>query len=234
LALGKLQAAGEIRRVPVNGRLDQQRYRYSVWRPNPLETFRMEPEEVATGLAERYFHWIGPATVAEFQWFSALGVKAAKAAIEPLKLVPADEGSALLMLPEDRDRFEAFRAPKEAHYELVSSLDGVTLLKRNTRELMDPEDAGNALFGEKAYAGGLADLPSHGIFDRGRLVGLWEYDTATESIAWTSFVPKNRDLQKAVAEMEEYVRTGLGDARSFSLDSPKSRVPRVEALRKAG
>jgi hypothetical protein len=27
-ALGLLQAAGEIRRVPVNGRLDQQRYAY--------------------------------------------------------------------------------------------------------------------------------------------------------------------------------------------------------------
>jgi len=29
------------------------------------------------------------------------------------------------------------------------------------------------------------------------------------------------------------VRERLGDARSFSLDSPKSRVPRIEALRKA-
>jgi hypothetical protein len=33
--------------------------------------------------------------------------------------------------------------------------------------------------------------------------------------------------------MEEFVRSQLGDARSFSLDSPKSRAPRVEALRKA-
>ena len=35
VALSILQAAGEIRRVPVNGRLDQQRYRYALWRPNP-------------------------------------------------------------------------------------------------------------------------------------------------------------------------------------------------------
>ena len=234
LALGKLQAIGEIRRVPINGRLDQQRYRYCLWRPNPLEKFRMAPEELATELARRYFRWIGPATLAEFQWFSALGVKAAKAAIEPLKLVPADDGSALLMLPEDRERLEAFQTPKQARYELVSSLDGVTLLKRNTKDLIDPEDAAHPLFRQKAYAGGnLTDLPSHGIFDRGRLVGLWEYDTAAESIAWTAFVPKNKDLLKAVAETEEYVRTGLGDARSFSLDSPKSRAPRVEALRGA-
>jgi hypothetical protein len=235
LALGKLQALGEIRRVPMNGRLDQQRFRYCLWRPNPLEKFKMAPEELPTGLARRYFRWIGPATLAEFQWFSALGVKAAKTAVEPLKLVPADEGSDLLMLPEDRERLESFQVSKQAQYALVSSLDGVTLLKRNTKELADAGDLESPLFREKGYAGqGLSDLPSHGIFDRGRLVGLWEYDTATESIVWTAFLPKNKDLQKAVAETEAYVRTGLGDARSFSLDSPKSRTPRVEALRKMG
>jgi hypothetical protein len=185
-------------------------------------------------LARRYFRWIGPATPAEFQWFSGLGVKAAKAAIDPLKLEPAEQGSALLMLPEDRARLEAFQIPTEARYELVGSIDGVTLLKRNTKDLLDPDDASHRLFRDKAYRSGLTDLPSHGILDRGRLVGLWEYDTASESIAWTAFVPKNKDLVKAVAETEEYVRSGLGDARAFSLDSPKSRTPKVEALRKAG
>jgi hypothetical protein len=234
LALGNLQAMGEIRRVPVNGRLDQQRFRYCLWRPNPLEKLRMEPEEVATELARRYFRWIGPATLAEFQWFSALGAKAAKAATEPLKLEPADQGSDLLMLPEDRAHLEAFQTPKQARYELVASADGMTLLKRNAKDLLDPEDAAHPLFRQRAYGGSVIDLPSHGIFDRGRLVGLWEYDTTSESIAWVSFVPKNRDLTKAVAETEEYVRSGLGDARAFSLDSPKSRVPKVEALRAMG
>jgi hypothetical protein len=62
---------------------------------------------------------------------------------------------------------------------------------------------------------------------------LWEYDPATESIAWMSFIAKDPALKKAVAGMEEYVRHDLGDARSFSLDSPKSRVPRITALRAA-
>jgi hypothetical protein len=48
-----------------------------------------------------------------------------------------------------------------------------------------------------------------------------------------AFIPKNKDLEKAVRRTEEYVRTQLGDARSFSLDSPKSRIPRIEGLRKA-
>ena len=87
---------------------------------------------------------------------------------------------------------------------------------------------------KKVEVGGLMDLPSPAILDRGRLVGLWEYDPESQSIAWTSFIRSNTDLEKAVRRTEEYVRTQLGDARSFSLDSPKSRVPRIQALRKSG
>ena len=65
------------------------------------------------------------------------------------------------------------------------------------------------------------DLPSHAIVDRGRLVGLWEYDQSTESIAWVSFVKKDKALQEAVTRTENFVRDQLGDARSFSLDSPE-------------
>ena len=225
IALGKLQASGDIRRVPMNGRLDQQRYRYTLWRPNPLAKFKMSAEEVQTELARRYFSWIGPATIAEFQWFSALSARAAKAAIEPLKLEPFDADR--LMLPGDREKFEAFKIPRQSQYVLVSGVDGLSLLRRDLESLLDASDS------SRRFLTGEVDLPSHGIFDRGRLVGLWEYDTSTESIAWTAFVPKNRDLEKAVERTAQYVRTELGDARSFSLDSPKSRTPRIEALRKA-
>lgn len=234
LALGSLQTTGEIRRVPVNGRLDQQRYRYCLWKPNPLAKSKLTPEEIHTELARRYFHWIGPATLSEFQWFSALTAKAAKAAIEPLQLEPLAKEDPLLFFPADRERLEAFKIPKQAQYALVPSLDGLTLLKRNTRDLLDSANVQNPVFRHKAYAAEkLDDLPSHGIFDRGRLVGLWEYDTVNESIAWASFIPANKNLINAVRQMQDFVHGQLGDARSFSLDSPKSRAPRIEALRGA-
>jgi len=235
LALGKLQAFGEIRRVPVNGRLDQQRYGYVRWQPNPLAKFRLSAEEAYTELARRYFNWIGPATIAEFQWFSALGVKAAKAAIEPLGLVPQEAGSQLLSFPAAREKLAAVKPPKAAQYVLTSSLDGLMLLRRDMKSMVDPADQNRKVPNEKGLAamGGLADLPSHAIFDRGRVVGLWEFDVNTGSIAWTAFVPQNDALKKAVAKMESFVRDDLGDARSFSLDSPKSREPRIAALRAA-
>jgi hypothetical protein len=235
VALGKLQTSGDIRRIPVNGRLDQQRYRYTLWRPNPLRNFKLSIEEAYTELARRYFAWIGPASIAEFQWFSALGGKAAKAAVESLKLEPLGAGDDRLMLPGDRAKLEVFKPPKDPQYTLTSGIDSMVLLRRDLKSLLDPKDQDRQVFAEKGVKtlGVLPDLPSHAILDRGRIVGLWEFDPATGSVAWISFVKKDNALEDAVKRTEEYVREQLGDARSFSLDSPKSRAPRVAALRKA-
>jgi len=233
LALGRLQTAGDIRRVATNGRFDQQRYRYALWAPNPLAKFKLSSEEAAVELARRYFRWIGPATPAEFQWFSAFGVKGNRAAMEPLGLVPIEKGSDRLMLPEDRDAFESFKPPKDPQIALVSGIDALVLLRRDLKGLLDEKDRGRKVFGDRTpvQIGGLMDLPSHAILDRGRLVGLWEYDPEAGSIAWTAWI-KDRAVDEAVARTEAYVRDQLGDARSFSLDSPKSRAPRIAALRK--
>ena len=235
LAIGRLQSEGEIRRVPTNGRLDQQRYRYALWRPNPLAATRLSEEQAHVELARRFFRWIAPATAGEFQAFSGLGAKVARRVLEPLGLVAVSAGGERLMLPEDRDRFERFTPAATPQYALASSLDALALLRRDLSLLLDPGDAKRkAAAGRSARElGGLTDLPSHAIFDRGRLVGLWEYDQDTESIAWWSFVKKDKALKEAVARTEAFVRDELGDARSFSLDSPKSRAPRIEALRRS-
>ena len=233
VALERLQASGDIRRIPINGRLDQQRYKYTVWHPNPLRGFKLSREEAYIQLARRFFSWIGPATVAEFQWFSGLGAKAAKVSVEPLKLEPIETGDDRLLLPDDHEKLEDFQTPKNPDYVLVASLDSIALLRRDLKGLLDPEDMDRQVFVDKGTKplGGLADLPSHAILDRGRVVGLWEYDTSTNSIAWMAFLKKDKALEEAVAHTEQYVREQLGDARSFSLDSPKSRAPRVQALR---
>ncbi len=213
LALGDLQASGDIRRVPTNGRFDQQRYQYALWRPNPLRGFKLSPQELHTELARRYFAWISPGSLTGFQTFSGLGVKVAKAALDPLQLEPVEmaTGDQRFFLPGDRDKFDTFKAPKEPRYSLLGSIDSLFLLDPDLR----------------------SDLPSHAIVDRGRQVGSWEYDPATESIAWACSVKKDKALQQAVTRTENFVREHLGDARSFGLDSPKSRAPRIAALRKS-
>lgn len=227
LALGLLQSHGEIRRVPVNGRIDQQRYRYATWKPNPLAKWKPDMDESFTELARNYYRWIGAAAISEFQWFSGLGVKAAKAATDPLKLVPLQ--GELMALPEDKAAFEKFQTPKKPHYVLTGILDNISHLRRATASLIAAEDANRQLVRD----GGLSDFPHHAILDRGRLVGLWHFDPESDSIAWNGFVKKDRALEDAVARTEAFIREDLGDARTFSLDSPKSRVTAIAALRQA-
>lgn len=139
------------------------------------------------------------------------------------------------MHPSDLDKLNVFNIPKEPRYTLVSSLDSISLLRRDFRTLLAPEDLERIVpveQGERTL-GGLSELPSHAILDRGRVVGLWEFDPAASEIVWLSFVKPNAALKHAVAETEQYIRDQVGDARSFSLDSPKSRAPKLKAIRAA-
>ena len=235
LALGRLQARGEIRRVPVNGRLDQQRYKYTRWKPSPLAKYTASTSEAYTELARRYFQWVGPATLSEFQWFSSLGVRVAKEVVAPLGLTSATGAADRLFLPEDVHEWTHFEAPTEPRYALVSSLDSIAAARRDLTSLLDEKDRAREVLVDtkEKPLGGLADLPSHAILDRGRVVGLWEFDTERGRLAWGTFgVKKTKQLLGAIEETEAFVRDQLGDARSFSLDSPKSRVGRIEAVQK--
>jgi hypothetical protein len=71
--------------------------------------------------------------------------------------------------------------------------------------------------------------------DRGRLVGLWQYEVDSGDLVTWLFGGARPDsaLREQIARTQAFVRDELGDARSFSLDSPKSRAPRIAALRSA-
>jgi hypothetical protein len=226
VALGRLQAIGEIRRIPLDGQLITQRYQYCLWRPNPLEKFKLSLEEAYTELARHYFRWIGPATIAEFQWFSGLGVKASQSAVAPLPLVPLEEGGSRLLLRDDKQNWLDFKPPAKPQYALLSPLDGIALHRREIQSMIDKKDAGRKVLVEKDTKplGVLVDFPGHVILDRGRLAGLWECDPDTNSVVWDAFGMKDKALDAAIAATEKYVREQLGDAR---------RAPRIEAVRKA-
>ena len=237
LALGRLQTTGDIRRVPVNGRLDQQRYAYTRWTPNPRGGRALSDIDANAAIAGRYFRWIGPATMKEFQWFSGLGVSVAKHAVATLQLQPVAAGSDLLLPEAEMVAFQSFKVPAKPQYALVSSLDTITAARRTVVDLLDDGDLERDVVSDSSVKkiGRLADLPSHAILDRGQLIGLWEFDTEANEIVFKLFSGKaEAALLAKIAQTETFVRDQLGDARSFSLDSPKSRVPRINSLRAAG
>jgi hypothetical protein len=230
-ALGLLQADGRIRRVPVNGRLDQQRYAYTLW---GLPAATMDDASAHSLLMERYLGWTGGATFKQSQWFTGFTVAASKAAIAAVGAVEVRTGAGevLWMLPDDVARLAAFEAPDEEQIQLLAGTDSMVLLRRNSADLFDERDKGRKVLDSTLAL--QADLPDHPILDRGRIIGLWQYDPAKERIAHWLFDDVTAATGQRIAEVEAWIRAELGDFRSFSLDSPASRRDRIDALDAAG
>jgi hypothetical protein len=233
LGLGLLQSQGEIRRVPVNGRLDHQRYQYVRWDPSPLAGMQLADDEIPIELGRRFFRWAAPATLAQFAWWAGLGKKVAQATVRALALVPLGEEGERLLFADDLEALRTHRVPEKTQISLVSSLDNLLHLRRELATVLDPSDADRQVYGEKkpAQLSTVLDLPHHAIIDRGRLVGFWEYDATSQSIVHSLFGRGGRAFDEAVTRMTAFVRDELGDARAFSLDSPESREARIAALR---
>ncbi|WP_051389424.1 DNA glycosylase AlkZ-like family protein [Arthrobacter sp. 35W] len=225
-ALGLLQATGRIRRVPVNGRLDQQRYAYTAW---DLPGSGLTDHQARARLMECYLGWTGGATLKQTQWFTAFTVAQTKAALTDAGAV---ESHGLWILPDDAQAFEAFQVPADEQIQLLAGTDSLVLLRRNSEELFAEEDKGRKLLDSTLAI--QADLPDHPIVDRGRIIGLWQYDPDKERIAHWLFGAATTAVKNRIAEVEEFIREDLGDFRSFSLDSPASRQKRIDALDAAG
>jgi hypothetical protein len=228
VALGLLQAAGELRRIPVGGRLDQQRFSYARW--NPPCSGRSD-EKARVELIRRYLSWTGGASIAHLRWFTAFSARDVKSALGTLDPVELADG--ILALPEDAASYATFTPAGEPQFALLAGIDALILLRRDTASLLAPPDLDRPVPGEARPFGQHTDLPDHAIIDRGRLIGLWQYDVDGQRIAWWTFDPqaaKDKSLMSKIGQTESYIADQLGDARSFSLDSPKSRAPRIAAL----
>jgi len=232
LGLLALQSEAKIRRIPSDGRLDGQTYKYCIYENPPVVDVAYPQALAFRDLARLFWGWCGFASIAHFQWFSGLGVKAALSAIEGQGLV-ALEGTPLLGLPTSVEAFRDYAMPSEPCFRLVSGLDSLFLLRRDLALHVEQEQAGLDVLsqGKLANLGSLNDLSTHAIVDRGRIVGLWEYDFDAKEIVWVSFVGSSDALAEEVRTVETFVGDELGDARSFSLDSPKSRQPSIAKLR---
>jgi hypothetical protein len=226
-ALGLLQADGRIRRVPVKGRLDQQRYAYTLWNLPPTA---MDDDAARSLLVERYLGWTGGATAKQSQWFTGFTLahtKAALAAVAAVEVRTAN-GEVLWMLPDDVGRLAAFEPPAEEQIQLLAGTDSLVLLRRNSAEMFADQDKDRQVLGSTLAL--QADLPDHPILDRGRIIGLWQYDPGNARIAHWLFDGPTPAVSQRIAEVEGWIGDELGDFRSFSLDSPSSRQDRIDAL----
>jgi hypothetical protein len=228
LGLLSLQADAKIRRVPPDWRLEAQTYSYKLFEGGPDVGDSYSKEQAYTDLATLFWQWVGIASLAHFQWFSGLGVKASQEATKNLGLVSV-EGTDLLIRDHDLDGFRNFEVPGKPSYRLLTALDGLFLHRRDIQDLLDPADSERHV--SKGRIGSLQDLYNNAIIDRGRIIGLWEFDVPNKELVTALFVPTNTQLESEIKRVEAFIRDALDDCRSFSLDSPKSRQESIDNLR---
>ncbi len=200
-ALALLQSLGAIRRVPLEGRLDQTEHGYVRWAQPPPEP---SGEDARMALAERYWTWIGVASLDHFRRFSGLSTAAAGAAVEPLGLHRQVDGDLLI---RDVDEFGDYAPPTSPSYALVSALDGLHQLRHDLPAVLDPEHR---------EPGGLHGQP---VFDRGRVVGYWNFDADDGTIAWSTWTKPDDALYEAVERAETFIRDEVADATGPTPDS---------------
>jgi len=229
--LQRLQKEGRIRRIPLDGRLDNERYAYTLWEENPLADFKLTKPELQAKLAQLYFNWIGPASLEEFVWFSGFSKRDAKVAMETNNLVEWQPG--YFAFQTHSDGLANFEPENSSNPQFLTCLDNLILLTRNLALHIDDADRPLVaqIEGKEVPKGSLFDLDNHPIFDRGRLVGLWAYDQPNQELVYTAWGSDKDLIAQRAAETQTYIKEQLGDARSFSMDSTKSRQPRINLLR---
>lgn len=227
--INRLQTTGQIRRIPTNGRLDQEKYIYTLWQDNPLGGAIPSPEELHAEMAHQFFQWIGPATIDEFRWFTALPAGRSKAAFENAGLVAIDD--LYYANPEDADEFATFKIPSEPDIQILASLDNLVLLAKCLYDIVDESDHSKSFDGiTLGDTKGFGDPTCHMITDRGRLIGYWLYDPDNEHIVYKAWSGDAKAIESAILKAQNRIKEELGDFRSFSLDSPKSRQGRIQLL----
>jgi hypothetical protein len=236
LALGRLRGRGDIYALPVNGRLDTERYRYIVW-PEAVPMTSVPFREAQLELARRYWDWCGVATLAHFRWFSGYGVGeskriAAELGLRPVSVLP--DGVELLATSTSAAAYREFEIPREADVYFLSSVDTLLLLRRDLPSVLAEADRRHLPLETKLLTEGrgLTDLDAHVIIQAGRVVGVWDYDFDAAEVIAAAWGSVDRDRLRSMADaLAEWIRAELGDFRSVSLDSPASRRPKLAAMR---
>ncbi len=217
--LGELQAEGKIRRISENGRLDQERYRYTKWFEDGI-TFSGDPD---FALIRTHLNWAGITRIEDVCWFTGLSQTKVKSVLNEDNWVEISPGffSAQSQIIE---------VPKKPEISFIGAIDPFFNIRRNLDLIVEPEDLLHpALKGQKLE--GSLGLIHQAILDRGRLIGFWEFDSENCEIIVCHWSTDSDQVESKRNELEEYVLKELQVVKTHSLDSTKSQAKRIQNLR---
>lgn len=242
--LRTLEFAGRVERLPVDDRLDHEKY---VWRRPPiapdLDGQPDDPKAIARPLAERFFRWAGPATLDEFAKWSGLNKGQCKAGIAAAELVAvriegyADEA---WIHAEAADTL-AEATPFGHGVSLLNFADNYLSLHQSPRIFCDAAHTGRTANSWGRGVKPIAEaeyLHTRAVLHGDRLAGSWEWDPDAGAVVAVPFAPLPKAESEALAAQAEdltgFITEQIGHAKSTSIDSDKNLRKRVTLVRAQG
>lgn len=245
LALRSLEAAGRVRRVTADGRLDGTRYVYELAPENPFEAADMPDDDdaVLAQLAARFFSWAAPATLDEFAWWAGLPKGRSKKAIAAAGLQEVEiEGLGTAYLPADElETVLALDPESVSSVRFLPLRDNYLYFRRQSEVFTDEDPNEIQVLTTQMKPVSLArsgSVFSQTIFHGGRLIGLWEHDPSgaegpeVETRLFFDLGTRvEADVEQARVELEEFLVAELGNPSTWPMDSDARRAKRLAAFR---
>lgn len=240
--LRSLEWDGLVRRQPEGGRLDTNRYVWTLSMGASPLTWGDAPDDPAgqaQALAERFWAWAGVASLDEFVGWAKVGKRVAKAAAGALGLLPIEIdglGEALVRPQDDH----LLTAPADDGVHLLTAQDNLLALRGAPGVLADPAHHGRKVLGIGGRKGiTLANatwMNQRPLIHRGEWIGFWEWDPDAREIVVAGFAPPTEDVIAACRATCDRLRPLIADdldgrARANAIDGPKNQRARVDAVR---
>lgn len=230
-ALRLLEWDGRV--VRRQAQLDSNTY---VWQlptvdPLALGDSPTDPLDQAVALAERFFSWSGPATLAEFVAWSSLGKRVSAKAVAALALPKRD-------VDGDVHFGHGHDPGPSAKIALLPAQDNLVTLRLKPARLANPahHDVPLVTMGPKPATLGSSKWMFHRfVVVDGQWLGLWDWDPDAQAVCHRLFDPLPDHADDLLAELDAvqgFIVDQLGaQAPSNSIDSVSRQRKRVALVR---
>lgn len=247
-ALRRLEFSGRISRMPLEGRLDHERYEWRAADGDPLARADLpaDPSRLLALLLSGFVARAGVTTLAAFCAWSGSTKRDAKAALEHADFENADAegvGDGALCTPElstllkkaDKARDAVAFLPFEDNLVHLAGGMAAAWVVPAKHDLQVPA-WGNMKDGRKTTRlGNAKHVRWRSILADGRICGFWDYDPEEQAVVTRLFDPPGKTAGKAIETMaaatSAFLRDEIGHGLSFSIDTDEALSERCALLR---
>lgn len=245
-SLRRLEFAGRISRLPVDGRLDHERYEWRIADGDLLAQAELpdDPPALHSLLLAGFLNRAGVTTLSAFCKWSGLTKRDAKAALAVTdhETVMAeglgDDAIAppriarLVKQAENAHDAIAFLPFEDNLIHLAGAVSA--WVRPEFQDLEVPAWSNMRESRDTTRLGDAKHVRWRSILAAGRICGFWDYEPVEQQVVLSLFDPPTRAMQQRIddlaADVTRFLRDDIGHGLSFSIDTDETLIRRCELL----